>query len=180
MQLVWLKGESSEVKSSVGDYSIYRIRLPHPCDETRSDNTGQDDEVAASPKGKLIDARILLAEDSRVKQQVTVRMLEKLGCRVDVAANGCETVEMHATGAYDAVIMDCQMPDMDGFAATAAIRHQEDDDSHTPIIAMTANALRGDRKRCLDAGMDDYITKPASLESLREVLLRWCGPKAQD
>ncbi len=87
---------------------------------------------------------------------------------------------MHATGAYDAVIMDCQMPDMDGFAATAAIRHQEDDGSHTPIIAMTANALRGDRERCLGAGMDDYLTKPASLESLREVLLRWCGPKAQD
>ncbi len=179
-QLVGLMGGSIEVESSVGDGSIFRIRLPLPLDETPSVDTGQGGEVAAGPKGKLIDARILLAEDNRVNQQVAVRMLEKLGCRVDVAANGCETVEMHATGAYDAVIMDCQMPDMDGFAATAAIRHQEDDDSHTPIIAMTANALRGDRKRCLDAGMDDYLIKPASLESLREVLLRWCGPKAQD
>jgi len=121
-----------------------------------------------------IHARALVVEDNVVNQKVAVRLLEKLGCRVDVAANGREAVNMLAQLTYDVVFMDCQMPEMDGFAATAAIRQGEAcTGQHMPIIAMTANAMQGDRERCLAAGMDDYLTKPFSMPQLTAVLQRW-------
>ncbi len=99
-------------------------------------------------------------------------MMEKLGCRMDVAANREEAVAMWSDLPYDIVFMDRQMPEMDGFAATGVIRDREGD-RHTPIVAITTNAMEGDRERCLAAGMDDYITKPASLEALRRAIARW-------
>jgi two-component system, sensor histidine kinase and response regulator len=108
-----------------------------------------------------------------------VRLLEKLGCRIDVAANGQEAVTMLAQFAYDVVFMDCQMPEMDGFAATAAIRQREASmGRHVPIIAMTANAMQGDREECLAAGMDDYVSKPVSFDSLVAMLRKWAPPQA--
>ena len=100
-------------------------------------------------------------------------MLEHLGYRVDVAAGGEEAARVVAAGEYAAVLMDCQMPDMDGYEATAAIRRSEGTRRHTPIVAMTASAMKEDRDRCLASGMDDYVSKPVGPEGLRSAVERW-------
>jgi signal transduction histidine kinase/CheY-like chemotaxis protein len=123
--------------------------------------------------------RVLVAEDNPVNQLVTVRMLERHGCHADVAANGREAVEALRRVAYDLILMDCEMPEMDGFDATGAIRASEAGTSrHVPIVAVTANTLRGTRERCLAAGMDDYLSKPVTTETLDAMLVRWLGPVA--
>jgi CheY-like chemotaxis protein/HPt (histidine-containing phosphotransfer) domain-containing protein len=119
---------------------------------------------------------LLLVEDNSINQLVATRMLAKLGYEVDVAENGLQAVEATERVAYDGVLMDCQMPEMDGYQATAAIRRREGDARHTPIIAMTAAAMEGDRDVCLAAGMDDYIAKPVRADTLVEVLERWVVP----
>ena len=119
-------------------------------------------------------ARVLVAEDNPVNQRVASHMLNKLGYRCDIASNGQEAVAMLAQLPYDLVLMDCQMPEMDGYSATRAIRQREDAEGrHTPIIAMTANAMREDRARCLDAGMDGFIPKPIALEELETAMECW-------
>jgi signal transduction histidine kinase/CheY-like chemotaxis protein len=125
--------------------------------------------VEPGPKQEL-GLRILVAEDNAVNQRVVFRMIQKLGCRADVVANGLEAISALQRVPYDVILMDCQMPELDGYAATRAIRQQEGDSKHTRIIAMTANALKGDRERCLAAGMDDYISKPINLHELEQIL----------
>ena len=121
--------------------------------------------------------RVLVAEDNVVNQKVAVRMLERLGLRADVAANGRETVRMFDLLPYDLVFMDCQMPEMDGYEAAQEIRRRERPDRHVAIIAMTADAMAGCRERCLEAGMDDFVGKPVAMEALFEALQRWAPVK---
>jgi len=117
--------------------------------------------------------RVLVVEDNAANLKVAVRMLERLGYRAEVASNGAEAVTMLEHMQYDAVLMDCQMPEMDGYEATRLIRKNERAGRHVPIIAMTAAAMSGDRERCLAAGMDDYISKPVKLHVVAAVLERW-------
>ena len=114
-----------------------------------------------------------MVEDNAVNQKIAMRMLEKLGCRVDVAANGSEALEMTAMLPYAIVFMDCQMPVMDGYEATRRLRQREGAKSHLPVVAMTANAMEGDRDRCLAAGMDDYMAKPISKQVIIQTLERF-------
>ena len=131
-------------------------------------------------------ARILLAEDNIVNQKVASKILDKLGYRVDVVANGQEATEAINRIAYDIILMDCQMPEMDGHQATKEIRRRETENPkpnandqaqetcrRVPIIALTANALKGDRERCIESGMDDFLCKPINIEQLDETLRRW-------
>jgi signal transduction histidine kinase/CheY-like chemotaxis protein len=122
--------------------------------------------------------RVLVAEDNVVNQKVAVRMLERLGIRADVAANGRETVEMQRLVHYDIIFMDCQMPEMTGYEAAAAIRLMEGAERQIAVVAMTAEALDGCRERCLEAGMDDFITKPVKMETLVEALKKWAPTQA--
>jgi CheY-like chemotaxis protein/HPt (histidine-containing phosphotransfer) domain-containing protein len=120
-------------------------------------------------------ARILLAEDNIINQQVALGMLKRHGLRADAVASGLEAVKALETIAYDLVLMDVQMPEMDGLEATRRIRdpHSAVLDHAIPIIAMTAHAMQGDRENCLRAGMDDYLAKPVTPQALVEVLTRW-------
>ncbi len=118
--------------------------------------------------------RILVVEDNIVNQKVAVRTLQKAGFRCEVAANGLEAVRAVEDMAFDIVLMDCQMPEMDGFEATLRIRASEHGTGrHIPIIALTANAMEGDREKCMKAGMNDYVTKPVAARELLEVISRW-------
>jgi CheY-like chemotaxis protein len=117
--------------------------------------------------------RMLVVDDSAVNQRVATRMLENMGHRVDVASNGREAVAAVQNEAYAAVLMDCQMPEMDGFEATMAIRRTERGGKRIPIIAMTAGAMKGDEEKCIASGMDAYISKPVDPDRLTAVLTRW-------
>ena len=117
--------------------------------------------------------RVLVVEDNIINQRIAARLLQNLGCTVDVVANGREAVEMIGSIPYDLVLMDVQMPEMDGFAATAEVRRGHGPQTSLPIVAMTANAMAGDRERCLEAGMNDYVSKPVHPEDLQRVLYQW-------
>jgi signal transduction histidine kinase/DNA-binding NarL/FixJ family response regulator/HPt (histidine-containing phosphotransfer) domain-containing protein len=128
----------------------------------------------------LQGARVLVVEDNAVNQKVARRMIEQLGCRVDVAANGREALELLDHGHYDVVFMDLHMPEMDGFAATAALRERERAGARRSfVVAMTARAMTGDRERCLAAGMDGYVSKPVAADRVAEVLLQAVVPRAE-
>lgn len=121
----------------------------------------------SEPLPPVTDYKILLVEDNEVNQRVALAMLKKLGYRADLAKNGLEAVNAVMQSQYDLVLMDCQMPEMDGYEATRTIRKMENGSKHTNIIAMTANAMESDREKCLNVGMDDYISKPIKIDNLQ-------------
>ena len=132
---------------------------------------------AVSPNLRVPQAqpnRVLVAEDSAINQQVVCARLAKLGITPHVVGNGGEAVKACERIDFELILMDCQMPEMDGFAATQLIRrHEQQSGRHVPIVAMTANAMAGDRERCIAAGMDDYASKPVTLDQLRQIIERW-------
>ncbi|MEM7404324.1 MAG: response regulator [Pseudomonadota bacterium] len=143
---------------------------------------GAPEDVSAAPldRQRMTEAenarraRVLLAEDNQVNQKIATRMLQKLGHRVDVAETGVQVLEALASGTYDVVLMDCQMPVLDGYETTRAIRGLDCDTVNgIPVIAMTANSMSGDRAKCLEAGMNDYLSKPVRRAELATTLNRW-------
>jgi CheY-like chemotaxis protein len=133
--------------------------------------------VLAAPKANsLITGHVLLADDNRVNQKVALGALKRLGLTVDVANNGEEAVAAWAAGIFDLILMDCQMPVMDGYQAAREIRARETRANRTPIIALTADAMKGTEQLCREAGMDDYLTKPIDRDRLSEVVNRYLSP----
>ncbi len=150
-----------------------------------SEKTSRNDEDdgPGREKGRFdkIGAQILLAEDNAVNRMVAIGILGKLGLKADTAANGAEAVEALKSTPYDLVLMDVQMPKMDGLEATRIIRSPESGvlDPGVPVVAMTAHAMEGDRQKCIRAGMNDYIAKPVSPERLADVLQQWLPPRSR-
>jgi len=122
--------------------------------------------------------RVLLAEDNLVNQKVAARLLEKLGCRVDVVGDGRAAIEAWRTGQYDLIFMDCQMPEVDGYQATAEIRRLEGPATHVPVVALTAHAMKGAEQTCREAGMDEYLSKPIDRQMLEKCVDRYLPPNA--
>src|SRR5207253_5782086 len=130
---------------------------------------------ALTPAPAVEGRRILVVEDSAINQRVTLGLLRKLGYQADAVDGGAVALAALARDAYSAVLMDCQMPELDGYQTTLELRRQEvlRGEARRPVIAVTANALRGDRERCLAAGMDDYLSKPLRIDDLATTLARW-------
>ena len=179
-QLVELMGGQISVKSQPGTGS--RFWWTARLGKAAAPNAVTPASCSACPEVVLGEAggRILLAEDNPINQEVALTMLEMLGCQVTLVSDGRAAVEAAARDTYAVILMDCQMPQLDGFEATSAIREHEASGltrTRIPIIAMTANAMQGDREHCLAAGMDDYLSKPFSQDQLEKILGRWLAPR---
>ena len=173
-ELVELMGGTIGAESKPGRGSRFWFELPLPkvvasTAQTARKRLMQRGERRGDPNAALV----LVVEDSPVNRLVAVHVLERCGFRAHVVNDGREALQALTTQAYDAVLMDCQMPNIDGYEATRELRRREAGSRHTPVIAMTAHAMTGDRERCLAAGMDDYVAKPVRSQTLVEVLRRW-------
>jgi signal transduction histidine kinase/ActR/RegA family two-component response regulator len=179
-QLIDLMGGEIGADSAPGQGSLFWFTVRLPRGEAQPIEAAASGRAAASAAPQAHVARALLAEDNRVNREIGTAMLESLGCEVTVVGTGREALEEVFNNRYDIVFMDCQMPEMDGYQATRAIRLREGElgaqggeARRVPIVALTASAMTGDRERCLAAGMDDYVAKPFNKEQLREQIRKW-------
>jgi signal transduction histidine kinase/CheY-like chemotaxis protein len=198
-QLIELMGGDIRIESRLGEGATFSFTVKLAASTRAFTQNSSAEKVAIEVTRPAVDSaadalspapdhkpRLLLVEDNRVNQEVAKAMLHRLGYGVDVVGDGRAGVEAAMTGRYALILMDCQMPEMDGFQATAAIRAKEGalakhgtPAARLPIVALTANALKGDRERCLDAGMDDYIAKPFRKDDLERMLKCWLDRPAE-
>ncbi len=172
-QLVELMGGSLGVNSVEGEGSDFWFTANFKCTDKKIESTK---DVVSDYDNLLFDAKVLLVEDNPINLMVAQKMLEKVGLKPSLANNGIEALEQLNNQSFDLVLMDCQMPEMDGFDATREIRQLDIkalNKKPLPIVAMTANVMSGDRERCLEVGMDDYIGKPVRRDELASILKRW-------
>jgi len=169
-------GGTISVSSRVGNGSVFSVDIPFAMAlATEADRRERLNETVETPNpsDKSVDGCLLVVEDNVINQLVVKAMVRQIGYRCDVAANGVEALAALDRRQYVAVLMDCYMPEMDGFAATAELRRREGGLAHIPVIALTAGALAEDREHCAAAGMDDYLTKPLNIDVLAAALARW-------
>ncbi len=180
-RLVDLMGGRIELDSAPGRGSTFHFTVRFPVVES-PDHAAELDVTSNRPhsnastqktESPLNSVRVLLAEDNKVNQTLAMRLLEKLGCHVTVVDNGRHAIDALAENEFDIILMDVEMPEMDGISATKEIRRREQDSKqHIPIVAVTAHAIVGDRERCLEAGMDDYLSKPVRINEIRAMLTK--------
>ncbi len=178
-RLVNLMGGEFRVESVQGSGSCFQFTVVLP--EAAEEDAGGLEALPVRPRLETeapmtAQGRVLVAEDNFVNQKLARAMLLKLGCEVDLVGNGAEAVAALQSKTYDLVLMDCQMPVMDGFEATQAIRKSGRDWANIPVIALTADAMTGSQARCLDAGMNDFLSKPVVMQLLAETIAKWLHP----
>lgn len=178
-QLVHLMGGEVQLESTLGEGSRFFFTLDFKLPDQKDEGLVYEVNHQNQSFSHLIDGQsapyILVAEDNDVNRKIIVKMLDKLGCRVDVAQDGLSALQKLEATDYDLVLMDCQMPIMDGYEATAKIRRLAGDKKNVPVVALTANAMEGDKEKCLEAGMDNYMMKPVKKIDLAKMIHFYCG-----
>ena len=181
LRLVTLMGGSIGMESEPGIGSAFWFLIPARAAPAESAAPAAlavlQEKPAAAPRTS--DCRILIVEDNPVNQIVASRALGALGYMAEIAAGGEAALDALRRGRFDLILMDCQMPGIDGYETAAEIRRREAGRKRTPIIAMTATAIEGDRERCIQAGMDDYLSKPFRIAALESILQRWLPPQTE-